>query len=109
MADLSALPRADLEQLCAARAQKLQLAVGKLRTVHTELKRVQRDYEQLQSIVRSDAGQGAAEQPKEAASDNVEVCEDPIPVWTTLRYTADQVDADTRMSDGSVQAPYGYQ
>ena len=76
VADLSALPRADLEQLCAARAQKLQLAVGKLRTVHTELKRVQRDYEQLQSIVRSDAGQGAAEQPKEAASDNVEVGRD---------------------------------
>jgi hypothetical protein len=50
----SNLTRVDLEELCASRSQKLQQAVTKYRALHGEYKRVQRDYETLQGIIRDD-------------------------------------------------------
>jgi hypothetical protein len=52
--NLSILTRADLEELCSSRTQKLQQAIAKYRALHAEYKRVQRDYETLQGIIRDD-------------------------------------------------------
>ena len=53
--DFSSMPRNELEDLCARRSEKLKQAVQKIRAQQNEYSRVQRDYEQLQEIVRSDA------------------------------------------------------
>jgi hypothetical protein len=53
--DFSSMPRNELEDLCARRSEKLKQAVQKIRAQQNEYTRVQRDYEQLQEIVRSDA------------------------------------------------------
>jgi len=66
--DLSSISRSDLEELCGARGQKLQQAVTKIRSIHADYKRVQRDYEQLQGIVRSDAQARSPDAPDDAAA-----------------------------------------
>ena len=53
--DFSTLPRKDLEELCTKRSEKLKQAVQKIRAQQEEYMRVQRDYEQLQQIVRADS------------------------------------------------------
>jgi len=70
--DLSSISRSDLEELCGARGQKLQQAVTKIRSIHADYKRVQRDYEQLQGIVRSDAQARSPDAPDDAAAPRVE-------------------------------------
>ena len=52
--DFTSMPRRELEELCAKRSEKLKQAVQKIRAQQLEYARVQRDYEQLQQIVRAD-------------------------------------------------------
>ena len=61
--DFTSMPRRELEELCAKRSEKLKQAVQKIRAQQLEYARVQRDYEQLQQIVRADvsASSGSGE------------------------------------------------
>lgn len=52
--DFSNMPRKELEELCAKRSEKLKQAIQKIRAQQQEYARVQRDYDQLQDIVRAD-------------------------------------------------------
>ncbi len=58
--DFSGMPRKDLEELCAKRSEKLKQAINKIKAQNQEYARIQRDYDQLQEIVRTDAANPAA-------------------------------------------------
>ena len=66
--DFTSMPRRELEELCAKRSEKLKQAVQKIRAQQLEYARVQRDYEQLQQIVRADvsASSGSGEDQESA-------------------------------------------
>eukprot|EP00291_Cryptomonas_curvata_P004242 CAMPEP_0172180552 /NCGR_PEP_ID=MMETSP1050-20130122/17299_1 /TAXON_ID=233186 /ORGANISM="Cryptomonas curvata, Strain CCAP979/52" /LENGTH=133 /DNA_ID=CAMNT_0012853683 /DNA_START=90 /DNA_END=488 /DNA_ORIENTATION=- len=66
--DYSTATREDLIQLCTQRTQKLQQAMVKFRTLHSEYKRVQRDYESLQIIIRDDERRRAEEDASRAGA-----------------------------------------
>ena len=54
--DFSSMPRKELEELCTKRSEKLKQAVQKIRAQQQEYTRIQRDYDQLQEIVRESGG-----------------------------------------------------
>jgi chromosome segregation ATPase len=58
--DFSGMPRKELEELCAKRSEKLKQAINKIKAQNQEYARIQRDYDQLQEIVRADAANPAA-------------------------------------------------
>ena len=65
--DFTSMPRRELEELCAKRSDKLKQAVQKIRAQQHEHARVQRDYEQLQEIVRADSLSRGGGDDKQAA------------------------------------------
>jgi DNA anti-recombination protein RmuC len=63
--DFSSMPRKELEELCTKRSEKLKQAIQKIRAQQQEYARIQRDYDQLQEIVRADnSNRGADDDPR---------------------------------------------